>query len=62
MWNIINRLHRDEHGVSALEYALIAGIVVAAVLLGGSSLTTNIPALFSNMMSNLSTKISAALN
>ncbi|QGZ63400.1 Flp family type IVb pilin [Paraburkholderia acidisoli] len=62
MWKIINTLYRDERGVSALEYALIAGIVVAAVLVAGSSLTTNIPALFTNMMSNLSTKISAALH
>ena len=47
---------RDERGVSAMEYAILAGIVVVALTLVGSSFSTNLQAVFNN----LTTKVQAA--
>ncbi len=46
MWSMIKQLVKDEHGISAVEYALLlaligAGIATAATLLG-TQVTTNI--------------------
>ncbi|MEQ4618681.1 MAG: Flp family type IVb pilin [Corticimicrobacter sp.] len=34
MRKLLNALKRDERGVSALEYAILAGVIVAAVVAG----------------------------
>ena len=47
---------RDERGVSAMEYAILAGIIVVALAAVGSALTTNLGDVFSN----LTTKVKAA--
>lgn len=60
MRTFINQLWRDERGVSALEYAVLAGIVVAAVVAAGTVLsgtTTGLPNLFTKVM----TAITAAI-
>ncbi|EEA03601.1 Flp/Fap pilin component [Burkholderia sp. H160] len=61
MLQFIKSLSRDERGVSALEYAVLAGIVVIAVVAAGSifgSTTGGLPALFQNMI----TKVTNAQN
>lgn len=55
MLHFLRSLSRDERGVSALEYSVLAGIVVVAVaaaglIFGGS---TGLPALFSNMITHV---------
>ena len=50
-------LQRDERGVTALEYAILAGVVVVAVIDAGATQSTTLTTTFST----LSTKISAAI-
>ena len=40
---------RDERGVSALEYAILAGIVVAALVAGTTTLKADVTTLFQNL-------------
>ncbi|WP_206951721.1 Flp family type IVb pilin [Trinickia acidisoli] len=49
-------LQRDELGVSSMEYAVLAGIIVVAVVAAGSVLsnTTNgLPGLFTNLLTTV---------
>ncbi len=55
MFRFVRFLSRDERGVSALEYSVLAGIVVVAVaaagaIFGGGS---GLPALFQNMVTKV---------
>lgn len=55
MLRFIKSLSRDERGVSALEYSVLAGIVVVAVaaagaIFGGSG---GLPSLFQSMISKV---------
>lgn len=50
------KLVRDERGVSALEYAILAGVIVAAVAVGVGYLSDSLKTGFSN----LSTTITSA--
>jgi pilus assembly protein Flp/PilA len=57
----IRSFSRDERGVSALEYAILAGIVVAALVTAGaylSNTTTGLPGFFSTLMTKISGTIS----
>ena len=47
------RLFRDRRAVTALEYALIAGIIVATVVVGFTNLSNAISNQFNNIGSNL---------
>lgn len=47
---------RDERGVSAMEYAILAGIVVVALTAVGTTFKSNMTTLFTNLF----TKITAA--
>ena len=47
---------RDERGVSAMEYAILAGIIVVALTFVGGTFKTNLAAVFSN----LTDKVTAA--
>jgi pilus assembly protein Flp/PilA len=61
MRSFITRMWRDERGVSAIEYAILAAIVVAAVVTAGAQLsnaTTGLPGLFKSLMNTISTTIS----
>jgi pilus assembly protein Flp/PilA len=60
MLQFIKSLARDERGVSALEYSVLAGIVVIAVVAAGAIFSGNggLPSLFSNMI----TKVTNAQN
>lgn len=55
MLRFIKFLSRDERGVSALEYSVLAGIVVVAVAAAGAIFGggTGLPALFSNMVAKV---------
>ncbi|GAB3626157.1 pilus assembly protein [Pandoraea terrae] len=57
MLQFIKSLSRDERGVSALEYAVLAGIVVVAVAAAGVVFS---PAL-SGLFTQLTTKISGII-
>jgi pilus assembly protein Flp/PilA len=56
MRKLLKSFVRDERGVSALEYAILAGIVVVAVVAVGAIMT---PA-FTNIFGNLFTKVQNA--
>jgi len=46
-------LGRDRRGVTALEYALLAGIIVATVLIGFTTLSNAVSNQFNNIGGNL---------
>ncbi|CAN7489912.1 Flp family type IVb pilin [Trinickia sp. LjRoot230] len=60
MLRFIQSLARDERGVSALEYSVLAGIVVVAVAAAGAIFggTDGLPALFQSMV----TKVTSVQN
>lgn len=55
MLRFLRFLSRDERGVSALEYSVLAGIVVVAVAAAGAIFggTSGLPALFENMITHV---------
>lgn len=60
MLKLINKIRRDERGVSALEYAILAAIVVGAVVTAGTVLsnsTTGLPGLFTSLMTKITNTI-----
>ena len=60
MLHFIRSLSRDERGVSALEYAILAGIVVAALVVAGAALSnanTGLPSLFNALMVKITGQI-----
>lgn len=62
MRQFIKKLWRDERGVSALEYAILAAIVVSAVAAAGSVLsnsTTGLPGVFTSIMTMINGKVSS---
>ncbi|SAL30563.1 Flp/Fap pilin component [Caballeronia turbans] len=56
MQKLLKAFVRDERGVSAMEYAILAGIVVVALTLVGSTFSTNL----SDIFTNLTTKVKSA--
>jgi pilus assembly protein Flp/PilA len=56
MRQLFNRFIRDTRGVSALEYAILAGLIVGAVATGATLLNTNLAAMFTA----LNTEVTAA--
>ena len=55
MLRFLRFLSRDERGVSALEYSVLAGIVVVAVAAAGAIFggADGLPALFQNMITHV---------
>jgi pilus assembly protein Flp/PilA len=55
MLRFLRFLSRDERGVSALEYSVLAGIVVVAVAAAGAIFggTDGLPNLFQNMITHV---------
>ncbi|BAO88458.1 MULTISPECIES: Flp family type IVb pilin [Caballeronia] len=49
MQKLLKAFVRDERGVSAMEYAILAGIVVVALVAVGSAFSTNMTDIFSNL-------------
>ncbi|MGI4944753.1 MAG: Flp family type IVb pilin [Janthinobacterium lividum] len=48
------RAMRDTHGVTAIEYALIAALIGVVIIAGATSLGTKVNAKFSNIASSIS--------
>jgi pilus assembly protein Flp/PilA len=46
---------RDERGVSAIEYAILAGIVVVALTAVGTAFNSSMGTLFSTLFANITT-------
>jgi pilus assembly protein Flp/PilA len=55
--NMIKQFGRDEEGVTAIEYGLIAALVAVVIIGGATALGTNLNAMFAF----LAGKISAAM-
>ncbi|WP_442808642.1 Flp family type IVb pilin [Trinickia soli] len=58
MLSFLRSLRRDDRGVSSMEYAVLAGIIVIAVVAAGTVLsdTTNgIPGLFTKLLTTVNT-------
>jgi pilus assembly protein Flp/PilA len=53
MRQIVLRLARDRRGVTALEYALIAGLIAVVVIGAVSLLGTNVSAVFSTVANSV---------
>lgn len=53
MSHTIRLLFRDKRGTAAIEYALLAGIVVVAVAAVGASFDTTVSNLFATMWTNI---------
>lgn len=55
MLRFLRKLSRDEKGVSALEYAILAAVVVTAVVAGTAGMSDEIKSTFTNLTSVLKT-------
>ncbi|WP_213778479.1 Flp family type IVb pilin [Caballeronia sp. dw_276] len=53
MSNFIKRFLRDERGVTAIEYSLIAGIIVVALATALTPIATNLKAVFQSIASSI---------
>jgi pilus assembly protein Flp/PilA len=53
MHTIITRLFKDDRGVTAIEYALIAGLIALAIATQASALATAIGAQFTAIAAKL---------
>jgi pilus assembly protein Flp/PilA len=53
MKTVITRFVKDESGVTAIEYGLIAAIVGVGIIVGLSNLKTGLNTLFNNVNTNL---------
>lgn len=60
MRKLFKSLKRDERGVSALEYVILAAVVVVAVYLGGQVLKTVITGAFSQVGSVITSQLNQA--
>jgi len=49
----VKKFARDERGVTALEYAILAGIIVAAVVAGVAFLSSGLKSGFQNLSSTI---------
>lgn len=54
MKNLLKKLSRDERGVSALEYAILAAVIVAAVATATTTLGADITTLFGKFTTAIS--------
>ncbi|SOE94096.1 pilus assembly protein Flp/PilA [Burkholderia sp. D7] len=55
MRKFVKAFIRDDRGVSALEYAMMAGIVAVTLALVGATFKGSIQTLFTNMTTSVST-------
>lgn len=47
--NVLRRLAKDEQGLTSVEYAVLGGIVVAALVSIGTAFQTNLTDAFNNL-------------
>ena len=53
--NMLTKLNRDERGVTALEYGLIAALIAVVIIGAVTTLGTNLSATFGNVATSLGT-------
>ena len=53
MKTVVTRFVKDESGVTAIEYGLIAAIVGVGIIVGLTTLKTGLNTLFNNVNTNL---------
>jgi pilus assembly protein Flp/PilA len=53
MSNFLKRFVRDERGVSAMEYAILAGIIVVALAAVGSTMSSTFTTLFTGLFNRV---------
>lgn len=58
--NAIKKFFRDEEGVTAIEYGLIAALVAVAIIVGAGLLGTNLNTLFNALGTRMGTAAAAA--
>jgi pilus assembly protein Flp/PilA len=56
----IKKFLKDETGVTAIEYGLIAGLIVAGIAVSLGSIGTNLEAVFGNLVTVLAGAVPAA--
>jgi pilus assembly protein Flp/PilA len=61
MFRRLHILATDQSGITALEYAVLAGVVVAALLLGAATLSSSNGA-YANVFQVLEAKVTSAKN
>ena len=49
MANLIKRFLREEDGVTAIEYGLIAALIAVGIIVGAGTLGTNLNGLFNDL-------------
>ena len=54
MSKIVSRFLKDEGGATAIEYGLIAALVAVVIIVGLTSLGTNLNSTFTNVATNVS--------
>ncbi|MFM0499783.1 Flp family type IVb pilin [Paraburkholderia caffeinilytica] len=54
MKNAIQKFLREEDGVAAIEYGLLAGLIAVGIITAATTLGTDISALFTNIGTKLS--------
>ncbi len=47
--NFVSRIRSDEHGLTAVEYAVLGGIVVGAIVLIGGTFESELQGAFTNL-------------
>jgi pilus assembly protein Flp/PilA len=55
MMNALIRFYREEEGVTAIEYGLIASLVALAIIVGATLLGTNLNAMFNFVAGKMKT-------
>ncbi|MFM0392467.1 Flp family type IVb pilin [Paraburkholderia phytofirmans] len=53
MKNIIKKFLREEDGVAAIEYALLAGLIAVAIIVTVQNMTGNLETMFNKIGSSL---------
>jgi len=53
MKNIVSRFLKDERGVTAIEYGLIASLIAVVIITAVTSIGTNLSAKFTTIATNL---------
>ena len=56
MSNFLNRFSRDQGGATAIEYGLIAALIAVVIIVGITSVGTNLNGMFTNVAGNVSAK------
>lgn len=62
MRNLFKALKKDERGVSALEYAILAGVLVVVIVAGVTQFGNDVKTVFTDAGQSVKTAVSDASN